>query len=486
MKYLTRRDGTLWFQIRVPNVLVWRYGSMIRQCLRTSDLAIAQPIALQLAGNWLARFSAEKFDAATAPAAAPPPATPAPPPDPFAQHVIPDPGTAGQQMPWPGYGAPSQPVQPQIPPGYGYPPQGLTPPPQFQPPQFQQPSHPAQQPSVQQPPRPMRSKVSSKTTPDAIKTMDDALIYWRRMRPDLSKSTLREVEAVVKQFKKIVHKRPADLERLDIAAFRDKLISSGQARSTVSKKVGFISTLLQSAYDAGFLPQNVARGLHIPKAKVPDITRRAFTAQELKRIFTSPVYTQKKRIRACGGEAIAWVPLIALATGARLEEICQLRVADIYIDDEHGPLLRITDEGEGQTLKTASSRRIIPIHPELVRAGLLDYHEAISERGYSWLFPALEPDHDGRRGGTFGQGFSRWLRGTRGCCILDRRVVFHSFRHTFKTLCREAGLSEELHDALTGHAGQTVGRSYGHMPLTALVEAVARIRFPIKFPRIDS
>lgn len=97
MRYLSRRDGTLWFQIRVPNALVWRYGSMIRQCLRTSDLAIAQPIALQLAGNWLARFSAEKFDTATASAAAPPPATPAPPPDPFAQHVIPDPGTAGQQ-----------------------------------------------------------------------------------------------------------------------------------------------------------------------------------------------------------------------------------------------------------------------------------------------------------------------------------------------------------------------------------------------------
>lgn len=486
MKYLTRRNGTLWFQLRVPQVLVPRYGTIIRQCLHTAELSIAQPIALQLAGQWLALFSAEKFDTATASAAAPPPATPAPPPDPFTQQAIANPAVSGQQVPWPGYGAPSQPTLHQVPPGYGYPPQGLPPQPQFQPPQFQQPTHPAQQQPVQRPMRPTRSKVASKTTPDAIETMDDALIYWRRMRPDLSKSTLREVEAVVKQFKKIVRKRPADLERLDIAAFRDKLISSGQARSTVSKKVGFISTLLQSAYDAGHLPQNVARGLHIPKAKVPDITRRAFTAQELKRIFTSPVYTQKKRIRACGGEAIAWVPLIALATGARLEEICQLRVADIYVDQEHGPLLRITDEGDEQTLKTASSRRIIPIHPELVRAGLLDYHEAISERGYDWLFPALEPDHDGRRGGTFGQGFSRWLRGTRGCCILDRRAVFHSFRHTFKTLCREAGLSEELHDALTGHAGQTVGRSYGHMPLTALVEAVARIRFPITFPRIDS
>lgn len=486
MKYLTRRKGTLWFQLRVPQVLVPHYGTIIRQCLQTAELSVAQPIALQLAGQWLSRFSAEKLDAETYSAVAVLPPPSASPPDPYTQQAIANPAMAGQQVPWPGYGASSQPTLHQVPPGYGYPPQGLPSQPQFQPPQFQQLSHHAQQQPVQQPMRPARLKVASKTTPDGIESMDDVLNYWRRMRPDLSKSTLREFEAAAKEFKKIVRKRPADLERLDIAAYRDKLISNKLARSTVSKKVGFISTMLQAAYDGGHLSQNVARGLRIPKAKVPDITRRAFTTQELKRIFTSPVYTQKKRTRACGGEAMAWIPLIALATGARLEEICQLRVDDIIFDSEHGPLLRITDEGEGQSLKTASSRRIIPIHTNLIGAGLLEYHEAIREKEYVWLFPHLEPDHDGRRGGTFGQGFSRWLRSSQGCCILDRRVVFHSFRHTFKTLCRESGLSEELHDALTGHAGQTVGRTYGHMPISALVEAVSRIRFPIEFPRIDA
>ncbi len=39
--------------------------------------------------------------------------------------------------------------------------------------------------------------------------------------------------------------------------------------------------------------------------------------------------------------------------------------------------------------------------------------------------------------------------------------TFHSFRHTFKRACREAGLSEEVHHALTGHSGGGVGRRYG-------------------------
>ena len=45
---------------------------------------------------------------------------------------------------------------------------------------------------------------------------------------------------------------------------------------------------------------------------------------------------------------------------------------------------------------------------------------------------------------------------------------FHAFRHTFKTACRAARIEEELHDAITGHSGGGVGRSYGSFPLEAL------------------
>jgi hypothetical protein len=57
--------------------------------------------------------------------------------------------------------------------------------------------------------------------------------------------------------------------------------------------------------------------------------------------------------------------------------------------------------------------------------------------------------------------------------------VFHSFRHTFKRMCRDAGIGEELHDALTGHSGGGVGRSYGGgFGLKALAEAMRGIEVP--------
>lgn len=428
MPYLLPHHGSFWFQIRVPKHLVPRYGALIRQNLQTNDRRVAQALAYKLASHWLTQFALDTPRVGSITSA------------------------EAIQTPMSTYLAQSHAVD-------------------------------ASQPSG----NPAGSSVSRKPKEgngSNSATFDGLLAYWRQLHPECAASTYREMSSVVDHFKKTIGKAPGDLDRIDIAAYRDKLIAARKARATVSKRIGFISTLLQTAYDAGELPQNVARGIKIPKPKVETVSRRAFTQTELSKIFTSPVYSQRRRDLGGGGEACAWVPLIALATGARLEEICQLRSDDLVIDPTHGALMRISDDAEGQRLKTSGSRRTIPLHPELIRCGLLDYHETLTEVGHEWLFPALEPDHDGRRGGNLSKWFARYLRSHRGCAIADRRVVFHSFRHTFKTLCREAGLSEEVHDALTGHVSSSVGRGYGHVPISVLVDAVSRINFSIALPRI--
>lgn len=329
--------------------------------------------------------------------------------------------------------------------------------------------------------QPLRSK--SKKQP--IESLDELYIYWKKLHPERAESTLTEVKKVVSEFKK--HSKSlkiGEIERLHFISFRDALIQKRLAYGTIRNKIGFIASLLQVGFDAGILPQNVGRGIRIPKSRVDAVVRRPFTTDELQTIFTSPIYTHNFRPPGGGGEACVWLPLIAVATGARLEEISQLRTEDIQDGPKNALLLRITDEAEEQRIKTAGSRRTIPVHQELLRAGLRTYWQTQCARGEEWLFPQLEPDHDGRRGGTFGQWFSRYLRGPRGCKIIDKRVVFHSFRHTFKTLCREAGITEEVHDALTGHVSGSIGRTYGHMPIPPLVEAIEQLKLPVTFPVI--
>ncbi len=134
----------------------------------------------------------------------------------------------------------------------------------------------------------------------------------------------------------------------------------------------------------------------------------------------------------------------------------------------------------GRNIKTASSRRKVPLHPELVRVGLLDYRRSLVEAGAGEsvsLWPHLKAEADGQQGAPWSKWFNRHLRDKAG--VEDRAKVFHSFRHTFKRMARDAHLPEEVHDALTGHAGGGVGRSYGKgFGLKTLAEAIARLDAP--------
>lgn len=428
--YLTTHHGTFWFQIRVPDMHQARYGQRVRTNLQTNDFAIAKVLALRLASEWLLRF-AGAADSAFLPQAMLPTTISAEP--------------AGASL-----AAPSE-------------------------------AHPAAA-SVAVPPAQPASPTSGERLSSHVTDLHALFRYWRGLNSDRAPSTLREFENLTRTFQKFCSKSPAELVRTDISSFRDHCIQRGDARATVTKKLSFLSAMLQTAFDAGYLPSNVARGLKVPRPKVEQARRIPFPTDALERIFSTRVYTEHARPLAGGGDAIAWIPMMALASGARLEELCQLRVRDLHAH-ELGLLMSI-DDGEGQRIKTTGSRRTVPLHPALIDAGFERYLRAQRGAGQEWLFPELVPDHDGRRGGNFGKFFARYLRQPQWCGISDSRLVFHSLRHTFKTLCRGHGIAEEVHDALTGHVGATVGRSYGVVPVPALVSAMNRITLPVALPRV--
>jgi integrase len=141
------------------------------------------------------------------------------------------------------------------------------------------------------------------------------------------------------------------------------------------------------------------------------------------------------------------------------------------------------DEARGVRLKTTGSRRIVPVHPELARLGFLTFAEVRRKEGgpNAALFPHLKP---GPRGG-YAEGWSKWFgRYIRSVGITNKARVFHSFRHSFKDALRAAGVSEDVNDALTGHSGGGVGRSYGakdvvrRFGLPRLAEAVEKVAYP--------
>jgi integrase len=258
------------------------------------------------------------------------------------------------------------------------------------------------------------------------------------------------------------------------------------AEPTIRNRLRAVSAVLSYGVRVGWLDENpvIASGAGKAAAKaarrkqVGSGRRNHYSAEELRAIFSSPLYSAEGWTppKADFGSAWYWLPLLLYYTGARREELAQLAVADVLHDDAAGSHLSILatgDEDESvRGVKTMGSRRLIPLHPDLIERGFMDYVRSVPTDGQ--LFPKLRPDPMGYFGANFGK---RWAAYVRGVVKLKSPArPSHGFRHSFKTLCREVGIPEDVHDAITGHAGDGgVARGYGEMPLLRMAEEIKRL-----------
>ena len=239
---------------------------------------------------------------------------------------------------------------------------------------------------------------------------------------------------------------------------------------TVNKQLAAIKALLSWCRKNGYVDPNVAAGLSVPTSKNANTGRLPYSVEDMQTLLEGlGEYKDKKPSRL-------WLPLLAAFTGARIEELGQLLVADVRRRDGID-YISLNDEDEDNSLKNRSSQREVPVHAELVRCGFLDYVEQRKLAGGGPLFPDLKRGCHKKLTASFSKWWGRYARQVG---VTDPRKVFHSFRHAFKDACRAARVTEEVHDALTGHAGGGVGRSYGSgVPLEVLAEGVGKVRYDL-------
>jgi hypothetical protein len=95
------------------------------------------------------------------------------------------------------------------------------------------------------------------------------------------------------------------------------------------------------------------------------------------------------------------------------------------------------------------------------------------------VFPDLGFDKYDRQSSRFSKKWNEELHRTLNSPKGRSSLAFHSFRHTFKHICRECRIPEDVHDALSGHKGEgskAVSRGYGHKyyPKLPLFEEIRR------------
>jgi integrase len=217
-------------------------------------------------------------------------------------------------------------------------------------------------------------------------------------------------------------------------------ISEGTFGSTYRACVSvFINWALINYKDQGFPNLSTQGAAYHGHRKDGIHKQRAMRPEELKRLFED---SKMKDFASHRDTAhYYWLPLIGLHTGARINEICQLNPTQDIVQDEKTGIWYFSFDDESETaenvaksIKTNSSRRVVPIHSALQKLGFLDYVKKVDSEGHKILFPAWEP-----RGGKASANASKWFkRYLESINLRDetpnaRLSGFHSFRHTFIT-----------------------------------------------------
>jgi integrase len=171
----------------------------------------------------------------------------------------------------------------------------------------------------------------------------------------------------------------------------------------------------------------------------------------------------------------------------RCNEATQLYTEDVK--ERRGiHFLAIREEREDgskcdKRLKTKQSKRDVPIHPELIRIGFLDF---VADRRKDGASPRLFSELSAGKTGYFSNPFSKWFaRFVETALGRSTEATFHSFRHQFRDATRAARLSVESVARLAGWESgdpnqqrQIFQYGGGDELLHMLAEDIAKVEFP--------
>lgn len=168
-----------------------------------------------------------------------------------------------------------------------------------------------------------------------------------------------------------------------LKVYRQTLLDRKLSVARVNFYTGFLSSVFLHGMRANYMTVNPAGALRLKDNRKKHTLRDAFSVDDLKLIFESKPYQ---------GDGFSapykfWVPLLALFTGSRLEELCQLRASQV-IQVENIWCLKIAMDYPDQSVKT-SEDRTVPLHPFLIDR--LGFHLFVqSEQPDDRLFSELK------------------------------------------------------------------------------------------------
>lgn len=264
-------------------------------------------------------------------------------------------------------------------------------------------------------------------------------------------------------------------------------ISAKTANSHISNLRSFFAYIIRSGRRDG---DNPFVGLARHSDGEQQAGAEGFEEHELRKIFDPVNFMAAKR------PTQFWGPLLALYTGARLNELACLDLADFVTEKgiacinirkvpkakpntvQHAPNSR-----SAKQTKNAHASRLVPLHPDLYEIGIEDYMDDLRSLGATRFFPTLPKDAKGKRERNLSFDGNSYLQ--KIGVHVPRTKVMHSFRDTVCEALSVKDMDSVRADQWTGHAPQGI-KARHYRRSKAAIDLQAKEGFgALDFPFID-
>jgi len=255
-----------------------------------------------------------------------------------------------------------------------------------------------------------------------------------------------------------------------------------QTPQNINKRITKLSVFGNWGVRQGLLITNPFSGMKFSVKKQPH-TRQPFTAGELRIIFKPETYLKwtihfshpYRKDRVSNHLPYYWIFLLGIFSGMRTNEMCQILLSQVK--KEKGIWFIFIEDSEETKVKTENAIRKVPVHPQLIDLGFVDYVTAQKKSKRGRLFWELSEDRDGFASHVSRHYNQRFLPAV-GVWKKYTKVLYCT-RHTFINKLYSEMVDENVIKVLVGHEKEFTMKHYGGDPFTPerLLEEISKVNY---------
>ncbi len=314
-----------------------------------------------------------------------------------------------------------------------------------------------------------RLEVAQEASEPVLRVADAWPAYLASLdRPDTGKATLAQYEMQWGRFVKWLGETHPDTQNMrDVTAeiareFAAHLLSEGKTANTFNKYVRLLSLVWRVLKKSARLDDNPWDGIKRRKEETQE--RRELTVEEMCKVCD-----------AAKGDLKLLIAL-GIYTGLRLGDCATLRWCEV--DLKRVKILRLPNK----TRRKKKEKSLVKINIHQTVLPMLLNAKSEARKGAEYVLPRIASDYARHTSYVT----DRVQKLFRDCGIETGRKVkgrnkkavvvgFHSLRHSFVSLCREANAPLSVVESFVGHSNPAMTRHYTHTSEDAAQAAIAAL-----------